>query len=150
MGISSLLTILSIMKTTVALLLLIVIVEHTQARYSYCQKPNEACLRNSDCCVGLCQAQLRSYYGFCTEPQPSIPFGSKTHLQLLTLLKKLEDLRQTNYVNRIDEYERDDHDRHDEDDHDDDEDDDDHDRKKHDDHHHDDHHHHHHVIYHSH
>merc|ERR1712029_235583 len=82
MGISSLSTILSIMKTIVALLLLIVIVEYTQARYSYCQKPNEACLRNSDCCVGLCQAQLRSYYGFCTEPQPSIPFGSKTHLQL--------------------------------------------------------------------
>merc|ERR1712111_311971 len=105
MGISSLLTILSIMKNIVALLLLIVIVEYPQARYSYCQKPNEACLRNSDCCVGLCQAQLRSYYGFCTEPQPSIPFGSKTHLQLLTLLKKLEDLRQTNYVNRIDEYE---------------------------------------------
>merc|ERR1712029_156085 len=148
MGISSLLlTILSIMKTIFALLLLIVIVEHTQARYSYCQKPNEACLKNSDCCVGLCQAQLRSYYGFCTEPRPSIPFGSKTHLQLLTLLKKLEDLRQTNHVNRIgDEYERDDHDRYD--DHDDDEDDHDHDRKKQDDHHHDDHHHHH-VIYHS-
>merc|ERR1712062_529617 len=133
-----------IMKTIIALLLLIVIVEYAQARYSYCQKPNEACLRNSDCCVGLCQAQLRSYYGFCTEPQPSIPFGSKTHLQLLTLLKKLEDLRQTNHGNRIDEYEQDDHDRHDEDD-----DDDDHDHKKHDDHHHDDHHHHHHVIYHS-
>merc|ERR1719222_1409530 len=131
------------MKTVVALLLLIVIVEHTQARYSYCQKPNEACLSNSDCCVGLCQAQLRSYYGFCTEPQPSIPFGSKTHLQLLTLLKKLEDLRQTNHGNRIDEYEQDDHDRHDDDE---DDDDDDHDHKKHDDHHHDDHHHHHHVI----
>ena len=128
-------TIPCIMKTIIALLVLIVVVEYTQARYSYCQKPREACLRNSDCCVGLCQAQLRSYYGFCNDPQPSIPFGSTTHLQLLTLLKKLENLRETSFVNRIED-DRDDHHDDEDDDH------DDHDKEQKDEHH-DDHHHHH-------
>ena len=137
------------MKTLFASMLLLFIGifnDGAQARYSYCQKPREACLRNSDCCLGVCQAQLRSYYGFCTDPQPSIPYGSTTHLQLLTLLRKLEDLRETNFVNRIDDHAVEDH--HD-DDHEKTDDEDHHDDV--DDHH--DHHHHHghsHVLYHSH